>query len=155
LPLVRLLFSRADIRVAFILGASFLFGWATFALYGLAISPQDFITDHLVGHVAGQLTLEGVEFFGHDFSYPSVTALWIEFIDHSGWLLGLLAAAAGVYAATKIRDAHGLLLIWIAIGAVVFSVVEWRQTKHLAHLLPALAMLVGIWWASLRGHVKT
>jgi hypothetical protein len=39
-------------------------------------------------------------------------------------------------------------LLWVAIGAVGFSLVDWRQTKHLAHLLPPLVALTGAFWAS-------
>jgi hypothetical protein len=33
-------------------------------------------------------------------------------------------------------------------------VVDWRQTKHMAHFLPALAVLVAVYWASLQGRAK-
>jgi hypothetical protein len=151
---VRAVFARPDIRTGFIVGVAFLVGWASFALYGLGIAPEAFIADHLVGHVAERIALRGIDLFGYNWTYPSVTGLWIEFTNHSGWLLAPLAALAGVHALGKVREAHGLFLVWVVIGAVLFSLVDWRQTKHLAHLLPALSVLVAVWWASLEGRLR-
>jgi hypothetical protein len=152
--LARLALGRADARIAALLGLGFLAGWASFALYGLAIAPDAFIADHLVGHVAERLTLRDLDVFGDEWTYPSVVGLWIEFLGHSGWLLAPIAALAALHAGGRIREAPGLFLLWAGIGAVLFSLVDWRQTKHLAHILPALAVLVGVYWASLEGRLK-
>lgn len=152
---VRGAFARPDIAAAFVIGASFLAGWATFALYGLAVDSEAFIADHIVGHVAERLTLTRVEFLGNDFNYPSVQGLWMEFFDHSGWPLIPVALLAGLYAFGRIREGHGVLLLWTLIGAIGFSFVDWRQTKHFAHILPAVAMMAGIYWASLQGRART
>jgi hypothetical protein len=152
--LVRSAFARPDFAAAFVIGLSFIVGWGTFALYGLAVDSEAFIADHIVGHVAERLTLTRIEFLGSDFNYPSVQGLWMEFFDHSGWPLIPVALVAGFYAAGRIREAHGVLLIWALIGAIGFSFVDWRQTKHFAHILPAVAMMAGIWWASLQGRMR-
>jgi hypothetical protein len=149
--LVKNAFARPDISAAFMIGAGFIAGWAMFAAYGLLVAPVAFIADHIVGHVAERLTLTRIEFLGADFNYPSVQGLWIEFFDHSGWPLLPVAALAGLYSFGRIKEAPGVLLIWVLIGAIGFSVVDWRQTKHLAHILPAVAAMAGIWWASLQG----
>jgi hypothetical protein len=147
-------FARPDILAGFIVGAAFLAGWGSYALYGLSIAPEAFVQDHLQGHFAERMNLGAVNVFGHEYWYPSVVDLWIEFMDHSGWLLAPAALLAAIYAVTQLRQAHGVFLLWAAIGALAFSVVDWRQTKHMAHFLPALAILVAVYWASLQGRAK-
>jgi hypothetical protein len=151
---LRQCFARADILAGFIVGAAFLAGWGSYALYGLSIAPQAFIQDHIQGHFAERMNLGAVNVFGSEYWYPSVAGLWLEFMDHSGWLLAPAALLAALYAVTQLRQAHGLFLLWAAIGALAFSVVDWRQTKHMAHFLPALAVLVAVYWASLQGRAK-
>jgi hypothetical protein len=40
------------------------------------------------------------------------------------------------------------------ISAIGFSLVDWRQTKHLAQFLAPFALLVSVLWASTRGRVR-
>jgi hypothetical protein len=83
-----------------------------------------------------------------------VVDLWIEFIDHSGALIVAAAGLAAIYGASRAREAPGFFLAWCAIAAVAFSLVDWRHTKHLAHFLPALAILIAVYWAALKGRLR-
>lgn len=144
----------AAIGSAFLIGVGFVAGWLVFAAYGLAISPREFIDDHVMGHVARRLKMSDLnlsEVAQGAWTYPSILALWREFADHTGWLLMAALAPALYDAGRRVRDGEGMLLLWAAIGAIGFSLVDWRQTKHLAHILPAIAMLVMIYWTRLAG----
>jgi hypothetical protein len=152
---LRRMFSRPDILTAFLVCVTFVVGWGTFVLYGLGVAPAAFIEDHIQEHLVRRVHNAGVDFFGSDYWYPSVTGLWFEFVNHSGWLLLPAAALAGWHALRNVRSAEGFFLLWIVIGAVCFSVVDWRQTKHLAYITPPLALLVGVYWASLQGRLRT
>jgi hypothetical protein len=33
-------------------------------------------------------------------------------------------------------------VLWVAVGAVLFTLTDWRQTKHLCLLVPALSVLL-------------
>lgn len=146
---------RRDVQIAAVTTLGFVAGWLVFAGYGLMVAPQDFIQDHLKGHIVDRLQMKGVDVLpGGPGWYPSVVGLWLEFFDHTGWFLVAAAVPAAIYALTRVREAHGLLLIWAAIGFVGFSLVDWRQTKHLAHILPALVMMIAIYWASLKGRLR-
>lgn len=139
------------------LTAGFAVGFALFAVYGLGLGQREFIADQLVVHIFQRLSLSNVNLIGVDegaFVYPSILRLWAQFGQHTGWLIVVPAAFATVRAASAPRRATGLFVAWIAIGAVGFSLVDWRQTKHLALLLPALILLTGVWWASLRGRPR-
>lgn len=146
---------RPDVQAAMIATLGFIVGWAVFAAYGLLTAPQEFVQDHLKGHIVDRLRMTGVDVLpGGPGWYPSVVSLWIEFFDHTGWLLVAATVPAAVYALTRLRDGHGLLLVWAGIGFVGFSLVDWRQTKHLAHILPAMVMMTALYWASLKGWLK-
>lgn len=156
---LRAVFSRPYVIAGLLVGTGFAAGWLTFAAYGLIVAPDEFIKDHLKGHIWWRLNkITDVNVFQVErggFVYPSVVALWQQFMHHTGWLLIPPMLLAMWYALPRMRAAHGLLLLWALIGIVGFSVVDWRQTKHLAHILPALAMLTAVYWASLEGRAKS
>ncbi len=157
--LVRALLARPYVIAGLLIGTGFVAGWMTFAAYGLLVAPEDFIQDHLKSHIwwrlnkVANVNLTRVEQGG--FVYPSVLALWQQFADHTGWLLVPPMILGLVFAVPRVREAYGLLLIWAVVGIVGFSLVDWRQTKHLAHILPPLVMLAAIYWASLKGPARS
>lgn len=156
---VRTFLARPYVIAGLLIGTGFVAGWMTFAAYGLLVAPGDFIQDHLKSHIWWRLNkvtdvnLTRVEQGG--FVYPSVLALWQQFAHHTGWLLVPPMILGLLYAVPRVREAYGLLLIWAVVGIVGFSLVDWRQTKHLAHILPPLVMLAAIYWASLKGPARS
>jgi hypothetical protein len=156
--IVRSAFERPEIFAAVLIGLGFVTGWALFAAYGLSISPVEFIRDHIKEHGVWRMKGDEVSLLTpYDAgwgTYPSIVGLWREFAGHSGWLLAAPALAGSALAARRWRRGEGMLLAWVLIGAVGFSLVDWRQTKHLAHILPPLAMLIGVYWASLEGRLQ-
>jgi hypothetical protein len=137
---------------ALVIGSGFVLGWATYIVYGFAIAPNEFIADHLKGHFADRLRLNDLN-LAHvrqgAWVYPSILALWLQFSQHSGWLF-IVAATFGLSRALRhIRGAEGIFLIWFLIGAVGFSLIDWRQTKHLAKIVPPLVILTLLLWNSL------
>jgi hypothetical protein len=152
--LVRRLADRPDVMAGFLIVTGFAAGWATFALYGLSVAPGDFVLDHLKEHIWRRIKgAAHVKIMGGPL-YPSVLALWREFGDHTGWLLVPPMLLGFWRASQRPREAEGLLMIWILVGAIGFSLIDWRQTKHLAHLLPALVTLAALYWASLQGRLQ-
>ncbi len=135
------------------------FGAATaaFCLYGLAISPGDFLSDAVRIHLVDRITHHHPFGFGN---YPSVPGLWLEFWQHTGYVLlplGLTALGAlcvrrdaahdSIHAATGesrlpgLYSTAGLWAVWAVAVAVAFSLIDWRQTKHLMPLM--LPLLLG------------
>ncbi|MDP6528600.1 MAG: hypothetical protein QF819_00100 [Gemmatimonadota bacterium] len=123
-------------------------GWAAFALYGLGTDPVEFVTDHLLGHGVGRFAGGEVLDRAGSPTYPGRIALWGEFAAHLGWAWTLLAAFSLVWVfrawIAHAAAARALLLpaVWVAAGAVLFTLTDWRQTKHLCLLVPALAVLM-------------
>lgn len=156
--LIRKVAARPDFIAALLVGTGFAIGWASYALYGLTVAPADFIQDHLKTHIwwrlnkAPEVNLFRVEQGG--FVYPSVVALWRQLADHTGWLLAPALLLGLWRAAPRVRQADGMLLIWALVGAIGFSLIDWRQTKHLAHIIPPLVILAAVAWASLEGRTR-
>jgi len=118
-------------------------GMAAFWAYGLTVFPPDFVLDHVLAH--GLQRFDLVEAVGRSGQpvYPSRAGLWLEFARHSGWIWTALASVAVVRGLRRPGDAPGALAGWVVVGAVAFTVIDWRQTKHLSLLLPAIAVLQG------------
>jgi hypothetical protein len=134
----------------------FALGTAAFWIYGLGISPGDFWDDYVRFHLVNRIIHYNP--FGHG-GYPTVPKLWQELWQHTGYVLLPLAvvalaalcrtggtrADAGQTEDVTVgrRGMPGLWVAWILLSAAAFSLIDWRQTKHLmplllpAHLAPA------------------
>lgn len=101
-------------------------GTAAFWLWGLLIAPDVFITDHVYAHLFDRLRHDNpLGYVG----YPNVVALWRELARHVGPVLpiGLVLVACRV----RLRP----WLLFVLATAVLYSVVDWRMTKHLMPLV--------------------
>lgn len=134
-------------------------GTLMFWAYGLSISPRDFWMDHVRHHLVDRVLHNNAR--GLDMSeYPGVAAVWLEFLQHTAFVLvpfGTVALAwlsvsrpaddgRGITKAPSgWQGTSGLWAIWALLIAAVFSLVDWRQTKHLAPLtLPLYLALMRV-----------
>ena len=135
------------------LGAGF--SLATFAwwTYGLVVDAPGFVRDHLRMHIAHRFLLNDVR-LAHDAERyaPSIPELWGELARHTGFLF-LLVALAGIAAWLFTRsgrtadDRRAVLAAWCLGGCVLFSLTDWRQTKHLMNqVAPMAAAAVCLAW---------
>ncbi len=141
----------------------FALGTVAFWIYGLGISPGDFRDDYVRYHLVNRIIHHNP--FGHG-GYPSVAGLWLELWQHTGYVLlplGIVALAAlcaisRVEAGPGRKDdltvgRHGvpdLWAIWVVLTAVAFSLIDWRQTKHLMPLLLPSYLAPARWAATSR-----
>jgi hypothetical protein len=129
-------------------------GGLAFAMYGLLVAPEDFVADHLLDH--GLRRFSGAEVHAGAPAYPSRAGLWLEFAQHFGWVWCLVAAAACIAALaallmrrfarespTEGEELREIALLWILVGAIAFTATDWRQTKHLCKLVPAMTLVMG------------
>jgi hypothetical protein len=127
-------------------------GAAAFWVYGLFLAPAEFLSDHLLDH--GFRRFAGGEVLSRSGKtvYPSRIGVWLEFARHAGWIWTVLAAAglaAGVRVIFRTRGGVAsaqdslvaVLTLLVTVGAIAFTVTDWRQTKHLSLLVPALSVL--------------
>lgn len=133
----------------------FAIGTACFWLYGLAIDPAEFWTEHIRTHLIDRVAhINPLGYTG----YPTMPGLWQEFIAHTGYVVVPLACL-GLLAATWRSTSDGELhneqfvsqpvlrgwLMWIILTAIVFTMVDWRMTKHLMVLMVPLFLVPVIW----------
>jgi hypothetical protein len=122
-------------------------GMALFAAYGLALDAPSFLYDFVKEHAARRLALSDVRFAaGGAHPYPSIPALWREFVVHFGPVFTVWAAWASLRAWREERPAARAAAGAVLIGAVTLSLTDWRQTKHLAQVAPlALVAMAASW----------
>jgi hypothetical protein len=139
----------------------FALGTVAFWIYGLGISPGDFWADYVRICLVDRIIHHNP--FGNG-RYPTVPGLWREFWEHTGYVLlplGILAVAALCWmrraesesgqkedVTLGRRGLPGLWAIWMLLIALAFSLIDWRQTKHLMPLLLPLHLAPARWAAS-------
>ena len=85
-------------------------------------------------------------------SYPSIAELWRELWQYTGHLLLPMGPPRTGVGRSPPPPANGrLMAIWTLIAAAAFSLVDWRQTKHLMPLLIPLCLAPACWASTSRG----
>jgi hypothetical protein len=149
------------------LGWGFVAGMMAFALWGWWINPAAFWRDHVRTHLIDRLTHHNPLGYG---GYPSLAGLWFEFMENTGYLtLPLMAIGLGVSLArgwcrlclgrrreeTRERHSNGSgrietmvrgWFVWLVLSGIVWSLVDWRMTKHLMPALVTFPPLVALTW---------
>jgi hypothetical protein len=132
-------------RWAPILGA--VGGLLLFAAWGLWADAPAFLYDFAKEHVVRRLVPTDVRFATDaQHFYPSIPALWREFADRYGVGFLLWTALALVPGLLRREPVARTAAVAVVLAAVVFSLTDWRQTKHLALAVPlALVVIAGAW----------
>jgi hypothetical protein len=120
-------------------GTLLFWGW------GLSVEPISFVADHLRGHLLDRVIHHNP--FGYG-GYPTMSELWREFNGHTGYVLlpaALIFLGVDWWRArhsgpTVNAPARSVWLIWMVVTVVVFSLVDWRMTKHLVLLVIPLVL---------------
>ncbi len=149
----------------------FAFGTAMFWIHGFLIDAAAFWKEHVRTHLVDRVI--HINPLGYS-GYPTIAQLWAEFCEHTGYALlplGLISLSpalsrrhAAVDASATESAANGTLTeaayprlipttlrawaVWMAVTALVFSLVDWRMTKHLSPLLVPLFIAPAAWSAS-------
>ena len=111
-------------------------GMVLFWIYGLLIDSQSFIHTHIKTHIFNRIFHIG----SMPVKYLSILRLWMEFLVEAP--VFILAVLALVFVWKKyINRKEGIFILWFLVGAISFSIVDWRQTRHLMLLVPALIVL--------------
>ena len=101
-------------------------------------------------HIAHRFLLNDIRLISDPGRYaPSIPAMWGEFAAHTGYLLLPVALLGFVVWAWRgqQRETSAVLLVWFLTGAVLYSLTDWRQTKHLMNqLAPLVTAAVLLAW---------
>ncbi len=148
----------------------FVAGTVLFWIYGAAVNPTAFWLDHLQRHLLDRILRR------HSINlaqYPTLPQMWWEFWIYTGvgllplgaLALAMLCRARTVGGTRRVRatledtpfpgnlvpagwrNAPGLWAIWVLMTAIVFTWVDWHQTKHLEPMLLAFYLAIGCWAA--------
>lgn len=109
--------------------------------YGFLIHPQSLVEDqfqrHGIDRLLHQNPIAGMQ-------YPSIGGLWTMFAFNYGafFLLLFLAAAVLLLKNRQAFPREMVLLLIVVFTALVFSLVDWRMTKHLDLMVPAMMLVI-------------
>jgi len=147
LDLLRTRFRLWD-RSALALGLGFAAGTLVWWTYGLSVNAHAFIQDHLRKHLVHRALFYDFRLEASPERYaPGMAEVWQEFNAHTGYLFLPLAMLALAYWFFRRTDGRGiaaslpaLLAAWFLTGAVLYTLTDWRQTKHLMNQLTPMVV---------------
>ncbi len=141
----------------------FVAGTLLFWIYGFVVSPKMFWLEHVRHHLVDRVTHDNPLGYGN---YPTIFELWEELWYHTGFVLlplGLVALIvlcwkrdqaaepdAGGKQPRGWREMPGLWALWTLLTGVAFSLIDWRQTKHLMPILLPMHLAPARWAATSR-----
>ena len=133
---------RASLKNRIVQGV--IFGTLFFWGYGFLVDSKVFIEDYLKQHMAYRFRLNDVRFtFSNKIWYPSISDLWKEFCGNLGFPFLFVALPLTIYTLFRIKRKESFFGLWFMAGAVLFSITDWRQTKHLMLIiLPLIIAMI-------------
>jgi hypothetical protein len=132
---------RAPLNNRIIQGA--ILGTILFSVYGFLVDSTVFIDDFLKMHMIDRFRLNDVRFtYSDGIYYPSILDLWKEFSQHLGFPFLFVAVPLSVYTLFHIKNRESIFGLLFLVGAVAFSITDWRQTKHL--MLIVIPMIISV-----------
>lgn len=125
-------------------GAGTLLWWT----YGLSVHAQAFIQDHLRKHFIHRALFHDFRLGPSPERYaPGMGQLWLEFNAHTGYLFVPLSVLALAFWFFRREERPGLatslatlLGAWFLTGSVLYTLTDWRQTKHLMNQLTPMVV---------------
>lgn len=127
--------------------AGALLGAAVFLSYGLVVDAPTFLFDFVSEHVVRRLSGSDIRFAADAARfYPSIPQLWAEYVGRHGFEFVAWACVAVAFSLRRARNPARAAAGAVLLGAIVFSVIDWRQTRHLALITcPAVVAIAGAW----------
>lgn len=145
--------ARASLKNRIVQGI--LLGTILFWGYGFLVDSRTFIEDYLKQHAVYRFRLDDVRFtFSNKIWYPSIGDLWKEFCGHLGFPFLFVALPITVYTLFRIKLRESFFGLWFMVGAVLFSITDWRQTKHLMIIILPLIIAMIIYISKSRQWVR-
>lgn len=132
----------------------FISGTILFWIYGITIEAKTFFFDHIRYHLWDRIF--HINSLGYG-GYPSIAGLWKRFAYELGYPLFFLCVASSLFSLRQIKkiDARETVLsFWFLIGAIIFSLVDWRDSAHLVFIIPALVMAPCIFISRQKFNIK-
>lgn len=126
---------RSAIPLGFALGS------VLFWIYGMVIDYHAFILSHVKVHLFDRLFHHNT-LFAED--YPGLLRLWLEFKFEFPYLP--ITVFTLIFCLVKFPGRYvSLFSAWVFSGAILFSIVDWKQTNHLTQIVPPLLIVMMIY----------
>lgn len=142
----------AAFRSKFVLG--FGFGTLLFWIYGFSIDLKNFYSEHIRDHFWDRIF--HIDVYGYN-DYPAFIEIWRMYVDLYGFFFMLMAVLAISLLLKNFKNYTKNELffpIWGIVGALMFSTIDWRHTRHLSLIIPALVISVFIFSSKQKQPVK-
>lgn len=121
-------------------------------LYGAGVNFETFILDYFRYHFLNRF-LYIKDNFGEGYTFIE---LWKGFVNNHGIVFSLISLFSIIYLLRiGYKSRYNLLAIWFFMGAVIFSIVDCKQTYHLLLIIPPLLLGIVIFLQRLDKITKT
>lgn len=135
----RLLFKKRRLPTRSML-VGFLGGILIYWIYATSIDAKTFFVDHIQYHLINRIF--HINELGGGGNYPNLVTYWKLFIANAGWPFFLMSIFPLFFLFREKNSGLSIFAFWFLIGAVVFSLVDWKETKHL--ILIVIPLVFGV-----------
>ena len=133
----------------------FVIGIAIYAVYGVWVDAKTFIDDQVMWHFIDRFRLDDIRVtHSSEIWYPSIMEVWREFGHNLGYYFLFIGALMTIYSLKNKQDKINLLGYWFLIGAVLFSITDWRQTRHFMLIIPPMIICTLIFLDKMKSRIK-
>ena len=104
-------------------------GLLIYWIYAAGVDAKTFFVDHVQYHTINRVF--HVDDLGYGGNYPNLVNYWKLFIAHVGWPFFFMSIFPLVFLFREKDSGLNIFAFWFLTGAVIFSLVDWKETKHL------------------------
>jgi hypothetical protein len=133
----------------------FSIGIAIYFAYGIWVDAKTFIDDQVMWHFIDRFRLGDIRMtHSSEIWYPSIMEVWREFGHNLGYYFLFIGAITAIYSLKNKQDKISLLGYWFLIGAVLFSLTDWRQTRHFMLIIPPMIICTLLFLDKMESRIK-
>jgi hypothetical protein len=133
----------------------FAIGIAIYFAYGIWVDAKTFIDDQVMWHFIDRFRLGDIRMtHSSEIWYPSIMEVWREFGHNLGYYFLFIGAITAIYSLKNKQDKISLLGYWFLIGAVLFSLTDWRQTRHFMLIIPPMIICTLLFLDKMESRIK-
>lgn len=136
---IKRFFSRNKALISKNLIFGFFLGILLYWIYGLSVATRVFFADHFLRHFVNRIF--HIAQLGNG-PYPGFFRYWQIFIANLSWPVFTLGLISLIIILGKKCRQLDIFSFWFFTGAIIFSIVDWKETKHL--MLIVIPLVFGI-----------
>ena len=114
-------------------------GLFAYWIYAMGIDAKVFFMDHIQFHLLNRIF--HVDDLGY-VEYPNFLNYWKNFIANVSWPFILISLFPLLLLFREKNNGRNIFVLWFLSGATIYSIVDWKETKHLG--LIVIPLIFGI-----------